>query len=204
MLQQIATLGGLALATVALTLPTSTPANSSAPEGAYTVDTNHSSVVFHTIHSGTARFYGTFNDFTGTIEFDEAKPEDASVKFSIDAASVDSRNSKRDQHLMSPDFLNSKEFESISFESKKVKVAKKAKGDQPLMLEVTGMLDFVGKQQEVTAMVEHVGSGSGMGGTEIVGFEAQFEISRKAFGIDKVGGLSDEIGLIVSVEAARR
>lgn len=204
MFQQIALLGGLALATAIITTNPTQPTTATQAEGAYSVDGVHSSVVFHTIHSGAARFYGTFNDISGSIEFDEAKPEKSSVKISIDASSVDSNNGKRDQHLSGPDFLNSKEFETISFESKTVKVAKKAKGDEPMMLEVTGELDFVGKKREITAMVEHVGSGKGMGGSEIVGFEARFEISRAEFGIDSVGGLSDEIGLIVSVEANRR
>ena len=204
MFQQLATLGGLMLATAALTMTAPAPTSTTQAEGAFTVDGVHSSVVFHTIHSGAARFYGTFDSISGSIEFDEKHPDKASVKISIDATSVDSNNSKRDQHLSGPDFINAKEFPTITFESKKVKVAKKANGDDPMMLEVIGELNFVGKKRDITAMVEHVGSGKGMGGSEIHGFEARFDISRAEFGIDTVPGLGDKIGLIVSVEAGRR
>lgn len=208
MFQQLATLGGLALATAVLTLPSPTPATTQPlQEGAYQVDGVHSSALFSVIHFGTARFYGRFNDISGTIEFDEDKPEDSKVSITIAADSVDTGNEKRDQHLRSPDFFSAKEFETITFESKRVKVAKKAKGDEPMMLEIQGQLDFAGKQQDVTAMVEHVGTGKGMGGVDIVGFEARFTIERSDFDVNYMldnGGLSDEVDVILSVEAGRR
>ena len=52
--------------------------------------------------------------------------------------------------------------------------------------------------------VEQVGAGDGMGGTKLVGFETHFGFNRSDFGMDfMLGGISDEIGVILSVEAGK-
>lgn len=205
MFQPLLTLGSLVLVG-ALFIPTSaTPtANAAAVEGAYRVDAVHSSALFSVIHFGASRVYGRFNDVTGSIEFDPASPENSKVTIEIDAASVDTHDKKRDQHLRGPDFFASKEFPTLSFTSKSVKVAREAKGEEPLVLEVEGQLELAGKKRPLTVMVTQVGAGKGMGGTELVGFETKFSITRSDFGIDyMVGGLSDNVDVILSVEAGR-
>ena len=122
----------------------------------------------------------------------------------IAAASVDSNDTKRDQHLAGPDFFSAKEFETISFESKSVAVKRKATDEDALQLEVTGMLDMLGKKREVTAVVDLVGSGPGMRGGELIGFHTVFEINRSEWGMDYMNGpLSDEVEIILSLEAKR-
>ena len=204
MLQSLSILGGLVLG-ASLLLPGPAPTGSSTSvEGAWTIDGVHSTALFSAVHFGASRFYGRFNDFGGTIEFDPAKPEEAKIEFELKVDSVDTNDAKRDQHLRGPDFFSSKEFETATFKSSAVKVARKAADDQPLMLEVTGELELAGKKREVTAMVEQVGMGPGMRGGELVGFEARFTIQRSDFGIDyMLSGLSDDVQLILSVEAGR-
>ncbi|MDF1798469.1 MAG: YceI family protein [Planctomycetota bacterium] len=204
MLQSLSILGGLVLGAALLVPGPATAPSTTVEDGVWTIDAVHSTALFSAVHLGASRFYGRFNELSGEITFDPAKPEASSVKFTIPVDSVDTNSSKRDQHLRGPDFFSSKEFATASFESKSVKVAQKAADDKPLMLEVTGELELAGKKREVTAMVEQVGMGPGSRGGELVGFEARLTIQRSDFGIDyMLGGLSDDVQLILSVEAAR-
>lgn len=204
MFQALSTLGGLALA-AALVLPSSAPvAQPGAPADAYRVDAVHSSVVFSAVHFGASRFYGRFNDVSGTIEFDAAKPEASKVSIEIDVSSVDTHDKKRDQHLSGPDFFSVKEFPKMTFESESVKVLTPASDTAKLRLEVTGKLELLGKKRPMVVEVEQVGAGDGMGGAKLVGFETHFRFNRSDFGMDfMLGGISDEIGVILSVEAGK-
>src|SRR5687768_12531453 len=76
----------------------------------YQIDAVHSSVLFKIKHLGVADFYGRFNDVSGTVSFDNADPSKSSVALEVKVESVDTHNEKRDQHLKSPDFFNSKQF----------------------------------------------------------------------------------------------
>mgnify|MGYP003887397219 CR=1 FL=1 len=200
MLQQLGILGGLAL-TTALMLPgpTSAPA-ATLEEGAYAIDGGHSSVVFRTTHLGVANFYGRFNEVSGEIVFDPEAPEDSKVTVEIPVESVDTNSAKRDQHLRGPDFFSAREFPTATFTSSAAKVVER----DPLVMEVTGELDLAGKKREVVARVEHTGSGKGMRGGELVGFEARLTIQRSEFGIDYMpDGLGEDVHLILAVEAKR-
>jgi len=162
--------------------------------GTFQVDSAHSSVVFRVKHAGISWFYGRFNDFSGSFEYDPARPEAASIEFAIQSESVDTNNSQRDAHIASPDFLSAKEFPAITFKSSSVK----AVGDG---LEVTGALNFRGVTKSVTARAEHVGDGEFRG--QRTGFEAVLDIKRTDFGSDygvEQGALGDEVRLIISLE----
>ncbi len=71
----------------------------------YTFDKAHTTVGFQVRHIVT-NVGGKFQDFAGTIQIDRAKPESSSVEFTIQAASIDTNEPKRDEHLKSPDFFD--------------------------------------------------------------------------------------------------
>lgn len=204
MYQPVGILGGLALA-AALVLPGNRPEPSAAPgEAAYVVDGLHSSVLFSVVHLGAARFYGRFNEVGGEIEFDPDRPEEARIRVEIAAGSIDTNSEKRDQHLRGPDFFSSKEFEKLTFESTSAKVAREKGAGGSLALEVTGELEIAGRKREITVLAEQVGAGKGRGGAELIGFHSRFTIQRSDFGVDYMpGGLSEEVEVIISLEAAR-
>ena len=168
----------------------------------YEVDPVHSSVIFKIQHLGTSWTYGRFNDISGSIEMDAAKPEASSVTFTVKVDSVDTGNAKRDQHLKSPDFFNAKQFPEITFKSTAVKSLGKDAA------EVTGDLSLHGVTKSVTAKVSKVGEGKHpKSGAEMVGFEASFLIKRTDFGmtyaVGPTGG-GDEVSLIVALETHRK
>jgi polyisoprenoid-binding protein YceI len=162
---------------------------------AWAVDPTHSSLLFKVQHNGVSNFYGMFKEFGGrfTVDADASK---CSVSFTVQAASIDSRNGKRDQHLSSPDFFSVKEFPTIEFKS--TKIAKKDKE-----WTVTGPLTLHGVTKDITASVSETGKVTGDKGS-VAGFETKFTIKRSDFGMDyglEQGALGDEVAVVLAVEA---
>ena len=163
----------------------------------YEVDTAHSMILFRAKHNNVTYNYGRFNEFTGKIITDEFASM-GTVEFEVKAASVDTGNEKRDQHLRSSDFFSAKQFPVITFKSTEVK-AKEGKED---VLEVTGDLELHGVKKSITVDVEITGRATGRNGASLIGFESIFTIKRSEFGMTYgIGPISDEIRLIVSIEA---
>lgn len=167
----------------------------------YEIDTEHSMIIFRAKHSGVSYNYGRFNEFSGTLAMDETDISKSTVEFEVKAASVDTGNEKRDQHLRSSDFFSAKQFPVITFKSTKVK-AKEGAGE---VLEVTGDLELLGVKKSITVDVEITGRGEGRQGESLIGFESTFTIKRSEFGMTfGMGSVSDDIRLTISVEAVRK
>ena len=169
----------------------------------YEIDTAHSMIIFRAKHNGVSYNYGRFNEFTGQIEMTSTDGSGSltpgsMVEFEVKTASVDTGNEKRDQHLRSSDFFSAKQFPLITFKSTKVS-SKAGKAD---VLEVTGDLELHGVKKSITVDVEITGRAKGRDGESLIGFETIFTIKRSEFGMTYgIGPVSDEIRLIVSVEA---
>jgi polyisoprenoid-binding protein YceI len=164
--------------------------------GTWQVDGVHSSIVFRILHMGVSNFYGSFKDMSGKIVVDESDVANSSIEFTVMADSIETRNAKRDQHAMSPDFLNAKEFPEAVFKSTKVTAAGEGKWS------VEGELTLHGVTKPISVTAEKTGEAEGRGGRgRVAGFECHFEIKRSEFGMDNMlGMLSDEVGVIVSLE----
>jgi polyisoprenoid-binding protein YceI len=89
------------------------------PTGTWTVDPAHSEVGFSVKHMGIANVRGKFTAFEGTLEMKENLANSRAFG-SVKAASVDTGEPQRDEHLRSPDFFNVEEFAEITFESTRV------------------------------------------------------------------------------------
>jgi polyisoprenoid-binding protein YceI len=163
----------------------------------YQVDTTHSSMVFRVKHLGLANFYGRFNAISGSFTLDDDAAKNT-FQIQIQTDSVDTANAKRDQHLKSLDFFNSKQFPTITFKSTQVKKSGDASFD------VTGDLTLHGVTKPVTAKVTKTGSGVNQAKKPAVGAEAELNIKRSDFGMSfMLEGLGDDIFIIVSLEAFR-
>ena len=159
----------------------------------YQVDPIHSVIIFRIKHMDVGMFYGRFNAPQGSFTYDEQDPGKSSFQLSVKAQDFDSGNMKRDQHVRGPDFLNAKEFPTVTFKSTSVKPA----GDNKLA--VSGTLTLHGQTKPVTATLEKIGSNASR-----VGFEGTFDIKRSDFGITGVQGLSDEVRLIVAFQGQKQ
>lgn len=163
--------------------------------GSYKVDPVHSSVIFNISHLGVAFVYGRFNTLSGTLTLAE---DGHAIDMTVEAASVDTNNEKRDQHLRSDDFFNVEAHPEISFKTKSFSPA----GDGAYKVE--GDLTLHGVTRPVTVEAKHIGSGDDPWGGYRTGFQATFRIKRSDYGMDKLmNSVGDDVELTVAVEAIR-
>jgi polyisoprenoid-binding protein YceI len=85
----------------------------------YIIDKSHSEALFQVRHLVT-KLGGRFNDFEGTLTFEEGNPGASSVSMTLQAASIDTNNQDRDNHLRSVDFFDVEKFPLITFQSTSV------------------------------------------------------------------------------------
>jgi len=110
------------------------------------IDPTHTQTGFTVRHLGITNVRGEFKDTTGTVTLDEKDPSRSSVEVTIDVATINTREDKRDAHLKSADFLDVEKHPKITFRSTKVEKAGdgyKVTGDltmhgvtKPVVLEV--------------------------------------------------------------------
>ena len=170
------------------------------------IDPSHSAVEFSVRHMMVSNVRGQFTKFAGSIDVDPAAPAGATVKATIEAASVDTRSEKRDEHLRSPDFFDTAKFPQITFVSKSIQAA----GDKKWKL--TGALTLHGVTKDVVLDVEGPsGEVKDPWGNMRTGARATTTINRKDFGISFAktidgGGLmvGDEIAVTLEIEAMRK
>jgi polyisoprenoid-binding protein YceI len=167
----------------------------------YNIDKTHSEMLFTVRHLVT-KVRGHFTDFSGTLQFDPAQPEQASISITIDAASVDTGTGDRDTHLKSDDFFGVATFPHITFVSSKVAT----KGDDQFV--VTGTLTIRGVAKEIAVPVSYLGAAKDPWGNSRAGFEGEITINRKDFGLIwnaalETGGflVGDDVKISVSIQA---
>lgn len=144
--------------------------------GRYELDLSHSSVGFSVRHLMVSRTRGRFADFSGTIVIGE-DPLDSSVEVSIKAASIDTRDDGRDEHLRSADFFDVEQHPELTYRSTKVTPAA---GGTWL---VEGDLTIAGVTNPVPLTVTFEGGVVDPWGSARIGFEAVAEVDREAFGL---------------------
>lgn len=173
----------------------------SAAAETYTIDRVHSSVGFKVRHF-VAMVPGKFNQFEGTITVDRANPSNNSVQATIDVASVDTGNKKRDDHLRNPDFFDAEKYPKIQFKS----TAWTKTGENTF--DVVGDLTLKDVTKQVVLKVTLLGTGPGMGGTQLTGWEATTTIDKKDFNMnDPVmldAALGDEVTITINIEAGMK
>jgi polyisoprenoid-binding protein YceI len=64
---------------------------------------------------------GHFDEYEGTVVFSPDDLENSRFDFEVEIDSIDTNNSKRDRHLNSADFFDSKKYPTMSFKSHAVK-----------------------------------------------------------------------------------
>jgi polyisoprenoid-binding protein YceI len=84
------------------------------------LDPAHTSVGFSVSHLVVSSVDGRFKEATTKINLDDADLTKSQVSVEINAASVETGDAKRDDHLRSPDFFDVKKFPKLSFKSTKI------------------------------------------------------------------------------------
>ena len=139
-----------------------------------------------------------FTKFTATATGDEKDAAHAGVQASIDVASIDTGDEKRDAHLKTADFFDAEKFPTITFKSTSMKF------DGDRVVGVEGDLTMLGVTKPVTLTVVNMTCGpQPFNKKPMCGGEATATIKRSDWGM--TAGLpfapGDEVKLIIPIEA---
>ena len=159
------------------------------PTATWTLDKAHTSVKFSVSHLVISDVEGQFKSFDGTMESSKPDFSDAKVTFTIEVASINTDNEKRDNHLKSDDFLNAEKYPQMKFVSTSVT----PEGDNKFKL--AGDLTIRNITKPVVFDVKYGGTVTAMGGTH-AGFKATTKINR--FDYDLKWSMATESGGLVA------
>jgi polyisoprenoid-binding protein YceI len=151
------------------------------------IDTLHSSLTFKIRHL-LANTGGHFTSWSGTIEAGDDLTK-GSVEITIDAASINTENENRDNHLRSSDFFDVENHPTITFKSTKIE----KKGDAYVM---HGDFTLLGVTKQIEIPFEFHGTAKDPRGNTKAGFSGKTEFNRKDFGMVWNQGL-DQGGVVL-------
>ena len=167
--------------------------------GTWDIDPVHSTVGFAVRHMMVSKVRGRFTTFSGEIVTGE-NLEDSKVTATVDAASIDTANEQRDEHIRSADFFAVEKYPTWTFRSTSVSEDK-----------LEGELTIKGVTKPVTFDLEFTGFGPDAYGGTRAGFEATTTINRNDFGVDiqmplDGGGvvIGDKVTITLEIEAVLR
>lgn len=169
------------------------------------IDPAHSQVTFAVRHMMISNVRGRFEKFEGVVDFNEQHPTQSKVEIQIEAASINTREERRDAHLRSPDFLNAAEYPYLTFKSKRVE-----KIDEQ-HARIVGDLTIRGVTREVVLDTEYAGQAKGPAGNVSAGFTATTRLNRKEWGLNwnmalETGGVlvGDEVNISIELEIVKQ
>lgn len=183
-----------ATATLLFTLPSLGLAST------WNIDPEHSHVGFKVRHLMVSNVKGSFGKVQGVVHVDDKDFTRSKVTATIDTASIDTGVKKRDDHLRSPDFLDTAKYPAMTFVSKKIETNGTGK------FRIIGDLTLRGVTKAVVLDVEGpTAEGKDFKGNTVRGASATTKIDRKEFGIVwnkaiEAGGVAVGNDVDVSIE----
>jgi polyisoprenoid-binding protein YceI len=184
-----------------LALPAAAPAQTVT----WTIDPGHSAATFQVRHMVVANVKGEFAGPVGTATFDPKDPTTLRVEATIDARTINTRNSDRDKDLRSDLFFDVNKYPRITFKSRSVTV------DSPGKLKVLGDLTIKGVTKPVTLDVEGPTQEiKDIWGSRRIGATATTTINRRDFNLVynrmlEGGGavVGDQVSITLDIELTR-
>jgi polyisoprenoid-binding protein YceI len=170
----------------------------------YNIDPSHSNISFKVRHMEIAYIRGSFHGVGGTIDYDPANPTASKIDASWDVSTVNTREEKRDGHLVAPDFFDAANFPKITFKSKQIT----ANGAG---FKVTGDLTIHGVTKEVAVESNKpTDEAKDPWGNMRRGIEGTGSLSRKEYGLvwnvpmDNGFMLGDKVDFTLDLEMTRK
>ena len=172
------------------------------PVGTYELDPLHTVVGFVARHM-LSKVRGQFTDFSGRIEVGDS-PEGSRVEVAVKTESITTHTEKRDQHLMSGDFLEIEKHPVLTFTSTAVRPT------GGTSFELDGDLTIKDITRPVTLSGEFLGWGPDMDGKPMFAASAKTTIDREDWDMTwnmavETGGflVGKKVDLEIEVEAHR-
>ena len=174
---------------------------SAAQTSTWVPDKAHSSVDFSILHMSLSKVHGHFGNITGTVVWNEADITKSTVNVTIDATTIDTGVTGRDNDLKSPNFFDVAQFPTATFVS--TGIARNGKD-----LTISGDLKVHGITKPVVLQVEGpVGPMQGMGNKMHAGFSATTKLSRTAFNLGAkypAAVVGDEVNLTIDLDLVKQ
>lgn len=173
------------------------------------IDTAHSAAHFAVGHNLIAVVRGTFDNVTGTVEFDGKDITRAKINATVDVTTINTRVQQRNDHLKTADFFNVAKFSTMTFVSTSITPAGAGK------FKLNGNLTIMGVTKPVSLdMNAPRGPFIDEKGVHHFGAMAVGKIKRTDFGMNwankvTVAGvtgidITDEVDITLDVEVLRR
>jgi polyisoprenoid-binding protein YceI len=169
------------------------------------MDPAHSEVTFKVRHMMITNVSGTFENSTGSMNSDAPDFSDAELQFEAEVASVNTRNSQRDEHLRTNEFFDAASHPSLRFDSGKLEKT----GDKNYVLH--GDITIRGVKKSISMQVNYTGLVVDPWGLTRAGFEISGSLMRADFGLhwnanteDGSIVLSDEVKLLIHVQMIKQ
>ena len=169
------------------------------------IDSSHSHINFTARHMMISKVRGSFETFSGTVNFDEKNPINSTVDIAVQLASINTRDGQRDGHLKSPDFFDVETHPTMRFVSTRVEQIDENNG------RLIGNLTIKGVTHEVALDVEYAGMAKSTWGTQSAGFSATGTLNRKDWGLNwnqalETGGVlvGEKINIEIELELIRQ
>jgi len=144
----------------------------------YAVDPTHASIEFSARHLGLASVKGSFEQFTGTLELDEADPTRSRGTLEVDLASLTTGNDMRDGHLKSADFFHVENHPKATLTTTSITRAGEDR------FRVVGDLTVRGVTHPIELEAELTGPMTDPWGNTRVGVSVAGTINRKDWGLN--------------------
>jgi len=162
----------------------------------YTLDDNHTSVLWHINHFGFSNPSGKWMA-SGTLILDKDAPQNDKVNATIQVASLTTGVKELDEHLQGKLFFDTAEYPVATFVSNKVDVL------SPTTAKVSGLLTLRGVTKPVVLNVKLNKVGvNPISNKNSVGFSATATINRSDFGMTTlIPEISDKVNLDIEAEA---
>jgi polyisoprenoid-binding protein YceI len=181
---------------------TATAVSQSTKPTQWQIDPAHSAAHFSVRHLMISNVRGEFTKLAGSAQINPADPAKSTVEVTIEAASLNTREPQRDEHLRSADFFDVANYPTLTFRSKRIEAL------GPENFKLTGDLTIRGVTKEVTFDVEGpTASVKDPWGNIRAGIAASAKINRKDFGVafnalTETGGVvvGDEVKITIEAE----
>lgn len=156
----------------------------------WNMDASHTNVGFTVTHLVIAEVDGRFGKVDGKLVSKNDDFSDSYVEATVQIASINTDNEKRDGHLKSDDFFNAEKYPTMTFKSKSFKKV----GDKKY--KVVGDLTIRDVTKEVTLDVKLGGTITDPWGNLKVAFKGTTEINRFDYNL-KWNAAVESGGLVV-------
>ncbi len=169
------------------------------PAGQYTLDPQHSTLLFRVSHLGLSDFIGRFNHLEASLDFDPQRIEAAKLNAMVEMDSIDVNNAALERALRGAFWLNSARFPKAYFSTDEVYWV------DARSAEFLGQLSFLGVTRPLRLRVVFNGAADNLlTGKYTLGFSASSRFNRSEFGLDRdIPVVGDQITLEIQAEFQR-